>query len=60
MSASPTPEVSEKSSKNPAEQLSENVAELYLESFSFTTAAAIIGYVDSKFSKMMLRWNYIC
>jgi len=48
MSTSPTPEAAEKG-KGPVEQLSENVAELYLESFSFTTAAAIIGYVDSKF-----------
>lgn len=53
MSASPTPEPSEKS-KGSVEQLSENVAELYLESFSFTTAAAIIGYVDSKFGEMIL------
>ncbi|CCH45205.1 Sm-like protein LSm1 [Wickerhamomyces ciferrii] len=47
MSGSPTPEASEKS-KSATDQLSENVAELYLESFSFTTAAAIIGYVDRK------------
>lgn len=50
MSSSPTPEPASatEKSKGQVEQLSENVAELYLESFSFTTAAAIIGYVDSK------------
>jgi hypothetical protein len=35
--------------KEEVEQLSENVADLYLESFSFTTTAAIIGYVDSEY-----------
>lgn len=34
--------------KQEVEQLSENVADLYLEAFSFTTTAAIIGYVDRK------------
>lgn len=30
------------------DEISEGVSGLVLESFSFTTAAAIIGYVDSK------------
>ncbi|KAH3687883.1 hypothetical protein WICPIJ_001136 [Wickerhamomyces pijperi] len=39
---------SNSSSKDPVDSLASNVQELYLESFSFTTAAAIIGYVDRK------------
>ncbi|KAH3675571.1 hypothetical protein WICMUC_002660 [Wickerhamomyces mucosus] len=52
MSSSPNSEPSANTtattSSKDVDSLASNVQELYLESFSFTTAASIIGYVDRK------------